>query len=151
MSSCQDESIGRQMYKTSLHLRNYAEKVLSPFDLTVEQFHLLKRVAMNCGLSQRQLCEELDKKPANITRILDRMEKKEWIERRPNPADRRSSTIYLREEGQRIITEVSSLFESYSGRFLGGIEIEEERVFRLVLEKIDNNIRALTDEIENKF
>ena len=148
MSSCQNESIGRQMYRTSLLLRNYAEKILSPYGLTVEQFHLLKSATMTSGQSQRQLCQDLEKKPANITRILDRLEKKEWIERRPNPTDRRSSTIYITDEGRRIITEVSSLFETYSGRFLMGIGCEEERVFRLVLEIIDKNIKALTDEIE---
>lgn len=148
MSSCENESIARLMYKTSLNLRNYAEQMLSPYDLTVEQFHILKNASTNLGLSQNQLCEQVGKKPANITRILDRLEKKEWIERRPNPNDRRSSLVFLTKEGERIIGEVFSKFKEYSSWFIKGISAEEELCFRKVLAKIDQNIRVLMDEID---
>lgn len=147
MESCQDESIGRLIYKTSHILRNYAENLLNPYDLTVEQFHLLKQTSLENGISQSELCQIVEKKPANITRILDRLEKKEWVKRQPNPSDRRSSLVFLTEEGERIIDEVSSLFESYSGWFIEGISSEDEVVFRRVLEKINNNLSRLTDEI----
>jgi len=135
------------MYKTSLKLRNYAEKMLSPYDLTVEQFHILKYASLNKGLNQNQLCEQVGKKPANVTRILDRMEKKQWVERRTNPGDRRSSLIYLTGEGERVISEVSHKFEGYSSWFVRGIDRKEEHVFRMVLAKIDDNIERLMDEI----
>ncbi len=147
MSSCQNESIGRLIYKTSHILRNYAENLLSPYGLTVEQFHLLKQTSMQEGLSQSELCQIVEKKPANITRILDRLEKKKWLERRPNPLDRRSSLVFLTEEGERIIDEVSTLFESYSGWFVEGISEDEERLFRSVLKKINNNIHRLTEKL----
>lgn len=147
MESCQDESIGRLIYKTSHILRNYAENLLNPYDLTVEQFHLLKQTSLDNGISQNIICQLVEKKPANITRILDRLEKKKWVKRRPNPSDRRSSLVFLTEEGERIIDEVSTLFDSYSGWFVEGISLEDEVVFRSVLEKINSNINRLTDEI----
>jgi DNA-binding MarR family transcriptional regulator len=147
MGSCQDESIGRLIYKTSQIMRNYAEKLLNPYDLTVEQFHLLKQTSLDNGISQNKICQLVEKKPANITRILDRLEKKKWVRRQPNPSDRRSSLVFLTEEGERIIDEVSSLFESYSGWFVEGISLEDEAIFRSVLEKINNNLNKLTDEI----
>lgn len=148
MSSCQNESLGRVIYRTSLKLRNYAEKLLSPYDLTVEQYHLLKNTSAEEGLSQNQLCEIVGKKPANITRILDRLEKKGWIERQPHPEDRRSSLVYLTKEGMRISAKVLSDFESYSSWFIAGISPEEEQVCRQVLQKIDGNIKKLMNRIE---
>lgn len=148
MSSCENESIGRLIYKTSLNLRNYAEKMLNPYDLTVEQFHILKNASVNLGLNQNQLCEQVGKKPANITRILDRLEKKRWIERRANPDDRRSSLIFLTPEGRRIISEVSDNFEAYSSWFIKGISPDEELIFRRILGKIDKNIEQLMDKID---
>lgn len=147
MKTCQDEAIGRLIYRTSHLLRNYAENLLSPYDLTVEQIHLLKQTSLEKGLSQNQLCQLEGKKPANITRILDRLEKKKWIERVPNPADRRSSLVFLTDNGERMVTEVSTLFESYSSWFVEGISEEEERLFRSVLQKINNNIHRLMEEI----
>ncbi len=144
----QKQPIGRLIYLTSLNLRNYAEKMLSPYDLTVEQFFILKNTSKVTGYSQNQLCEHVDKKPANITRILDRLEKKQWIERREHPSDRRSSLVFLTREGEEIVSRVSKHFETYSSRFIEGVSSDEERIFRRVLEKIDSNIKSLTDEID---
>ena len=148
MSSCHNESLGRLIYKTSLELRNYAEKMLGPYGLTVEQYHLLKNTSPVEGRSQNQLCEQLGKKPANITRILDRLEKKGWIVRKPNPNDRRSSLVYLTTEGESVSSEVLSDFESYSSWLIDGIGSDEERICRNVLQKIDDNLRKLIHEIE---
>lgn len=143
-----DESIGRLMYKTSLSLRNFAEKMLSPYDLTVEQMHLLKSASSASGLSQNELCLQLGKNPANISRILDRLEKKNWIERMPNPSDRRSSLVCITREGEKMIETVSSKFQTYSSWLMEGIEEDEEDVFRRVLEKIDGNIQKMMDGID---
>ena len=126
----ENQPIGRLIYLTSLNLRNYAEKMLSPYDLTVEQFHLLKSTSMVTGYSQNQLCEFVGKKPANITRILDRLEKKHWIERRVHPTDRRSSLVFLTEDGEQMVSRVSKHFETYSSRFIEGVSSNEEQIFR---------------------
>ena len=144
----ENQPIGRLIYLTSLNLRNYAEKMLSPYDLTVEQFHLLKNTSRVTGYSQNQLCDHVGKKPANITRILDRLEKKQWIERRVHPTDRRSSLVFLTLEGERMVNSVSKHFEAYSSRFIKGVSSSEEQVFRDVLNKIDCNINKLMDEID---
>jgi DNA-binding MarR family transcriptional regulator len=144
------QPIGRLIYLTSLNLRNYAEKMLSPYDLTVEQFHLLKNTSVVNGFSQNQLCEFVGKKPANITRILDRLEKKQWIERRVHPTDRRSSLVFLTEEGEQMVDGVSKHFETYSSRFFEGVSGNEEQIFRDVLNKIDDNIKKLMNEIDKE-
>lgn len=150
MSKSVEEPIGRLIYKTSLDIRNYAEKLLNPYDLTTEQFHILKSASVGAGISQSQLCLSVGKKPANITRILDRLEKKGWMKRQPNPADRRSSLVSLTAEGERIIAEVSKEFESYASWFVEGIGEEEERVFRRVLEKINRNIDKLMNTLDEE-
>ncbi|MEE4241319.1 MAG: MarR family transcriptional regulator [Desulfopila sp.] len=148
MTTCTNESIGRLIYKTSLNLRNYAERLMDPYGLTAEQFHIMKSTSQTPGLSQNELCRQVGKKPANITRILDRLENKRWIERKPNPADRRSSLVYLSPKGECIIAQVSTAFESYSSWFTAGIDPEEEKVFREVMRKIDGNISNLMAEFD---
>ncbi len=149
MELCHEQSVGRLLYKTSLVVRNYAENLLKPYGLTVEQLHLLKNMSSETGVTQSQLCELAGKKPANITRILDRLEKKDRIVRRPNPEDRRSSLVFLTTEGEILVEEVSSLFESYSGRIIEGIEPENEQVFKDILARIERNIQSLAEELVN--
>lgn len=76
MSSCLHESVSRPIYLASQTMRNYAERKLKPFELTSEQFHLLKNTKHGHGLSQSALCEFVGKSLANNTRILDRLESK---------------------------------------------------------------------------
>lgn len=142
----EEQDLGRLIYLTSLEIRNFAEKILSPYDLTVEQYHLLTNISRHSGMSQNELCRCVGKKPANITRILDRLEKKKWIERRMHPMDRRASLVFLTQEGESIVARVSQNFESYSSRFIAGIDSKEERIFRQVIAKINTNIDNLISE-----
>ena len=105
MATCQSNSLGRLIYLTSQTMRNYVERVLKPFDLTGEQAHLLKNLDTATGRSQNELCELAGKSPANITRILDRLEKKKLIVRRENPDDRRSSLVLQTETGSRLCSD----------------------------------------------
>lgn len=150
MAGSQSEPVGRLIYKTSLSLRNYAENLLKPYDLTVEQLFLLKNTTLDEGITQKQLSDIVGKQPANITRILDRLERKSLIRRVPNPDDRRSALVLLTIQGQDLLSEVKSLFESYSGRMLQGISPEEEQMFKEILARIESNIQFLTENILKK-
>lgn len=106
MQQCHSDSIGRLMYTGTMALKKYLESRLRPYGLTAEQFQVLKNLSMNGGQSQSMVCEAVSKSPANITRILDRLEKKGYLERRDNPHDRRSSLVYLTDTGRQLMDKV---------------------------------------------
>ena len=98
MKEC-DNPLPRLIYLTSLQLQGHADNVLRPYDLTLEQLHPLKIILQEGGVvSQRSLCDLAAKTPANMTRILDRLMAKGFIERKPYPNDRRAYIIHLRSE-----------------------------------------------------
>ena len=146
MSSCHHDSLGRHIYQTAQTLKNYFEKLLSPFDLTGEQFHLLKNMDTNTGHSQNKLCRLVDKSPANLTRILDRLEKKGLIVRCDNPEDRRSSLVFQTESGLALTTQVSSMFLGLSQKIEKGIGNDEKIIFQNVLSQIDTNLQKLSEK-----
>lgn len=138
-----DENIGRMLFETTQNIKNWAEKLFTPFDITGEQFHLLKSVSMEVGIPQRSLCDQVMKTPANLTRILDRMEKKGLVIRRDNPEDRRSSLVFRTEVGEKVTTEVSSVLVPVEKRIKSGIDKEDLEVFIQVLHKINQNLFIL--------
>jgi len=144
MRRCSEESLGRQIYITSQELRNFAERVLKPFDLTLEQFHLLKNMSPVTGLTQRELCETAGKTPANLSRMLDRMESKLLVVRRENPTDRRALLVFLTNKGRDLIEEVLDGFESLSAQLTAGISAKEQELVRKTLAKMDDNIRKMS-------
>jgi len=147
MSDCKENSLGRLIYFTAQELSNFAEKVLRPYDLTLEQFHLLKEMPEDLGLSQRQICEIANKKPANMTRILDRLESKGLMVRRANPEDRRASLVYLTEKGLELLATVHGGFDFFSKRIVQGISEKEQEMARSVLKKMSENLLEMTDEL----
>jgi len=144
MSSREEESIGRQIYVCGQAMRNYADQRLRNHDLTVEQLHILKQLLVANGQTQRQLCDGVGKSPANITRILDRLEKKGRINRKKNPDDRRSTLVFLTEEGETLLAEVKVLFEGFQPRVVAGISLEKQKIAMNVLNRILQNVTELS-------
>jgi len=145
---CDDcDSLGRLIYFTAQEIRNFAERILKPYDLTLEQFHVLKNLSANSGASQRELGTVVNKTPANMTRMLDRLEAKSLILRRDNPDDRRVSLIFLAPGGQSLVDEVFQVLKSFSTAIHQGITEQENRVIRTGLSKISANIRNMSETL----
>ncbi len=146
MSSCEEESIGRQIYMCGQVLKNYADQKLKQYDLTIEQLHLLKQLSVSKGQTQYQLAEGTNKSPANITRILDRLEKKGLVSRKKNPSDRRSILVFLTEQGESLLMDVRILFEGLNTDLVVGISLEKQMITIDVLKTILQNVTALSEK-----
>ena len=139
-----EESFWRLIGSTSQAMRSYADQRLKNFDLTVEQLQVMKQADLHEGLPQRNLSLLTGKSPANMTRILDRLEKKRRIIRKLNPDDRRSILIFLTKEGRALKDEVINLFEGLWADLVGGIADEKQQVAIEVLQTIRKNIQKMS-------
>lgn len=139
MTTCQHNSLGRQIYLTSQAIRNNIDRLLKPFDLTREQLHLLKGLDRQKGRTQSEIGSLTGKSPANTTRILDRLEKKNLIIRRENPQDRRSQLVFLTDKGADLSREMARLLEALSARIEESIDKQDRAVVLRVLGRIEAN------------
>jgi DNA-binding MarR family transcriptional regulator len=133
-------SLCRLVYFTSHALQTCAEKILKPHDLTPEQFHLLKSMSPDAGLTQRQIGGLVNKTPANMTRILDRLQGKGLVVRRSSLADRRISLVFLTPKGAELVEEIGGWFEAFAARLTEGISAEDRETAMRALETIGRNI-----------
>jgi len=144
MSGECERSILRLISFTGQTIRCRADQWLKKHDLTVEQLQVLKVMTLATGQTQRSLCVATEKSPANITRILDRLEKRKMVVRRPNPEDRRSSLVFLTEEGSVVRDDVVQKLTGLSERLLDGIDAREQQVVYTILERILDNIEKIS-------
>ena len=138
-----EESFWSLIGMTSRAMRNYADQQLQSYDLTIEQLLVLKHLDLAEGIPQNTLSQLAGKSPANITRILDRLEKKNSIIRRPNPEDRRSSLVFLTDEGENVRDELVRLFQGLVSELVEGIAPEKQLVAIDVLKGINNNLHKM--------
>lgn len=148
MKGCENDPIGRLVYMTSIAMKNCLEVRLKPHDLTTEQFHVLKNLTTTSGITQNKLCEVVEKSPANMTRILDRLENKGCIERGSNPDDRRSTLVYLTAEGEKLLEEVRGEFSGFEQEIAKGLSSEQLQQVKDGLRVIHANIIEMVEREE---
>ena len=148
MRTCTEDSLDRLIYHTAQDIRKMAEKILYPYDLTVEQMHLLKNMSVDAGVTQKTLGGMVGKTPANLTRILDRLEAKSLILRRSDVSDRRAYLVFLTDKGMALVKDVDETFQSFSDRVVRGLSVEMQRQVRSCLEIMGKNIEKMIVEFK---
>lgn len=107
------------------------------FNLTPDQWLILKSLDEQSHLTQRQLAEAVSKDPASITRSLDLLEKENLIERKK--VDRRTFTVLLTKKGKGLVKKIVPEAVKYRKMGIQGVTEEEMKTFKKVLNKIYEN------------
>src|SRR5437763_16983754 len=82
---------------------------LQPLELHPREFSVLRAVKANDGQSQQALAARLHIPPSRMVAIVDELESRGLIERRPDPADRRVRALYVTELGQTLLEDAFRL------------------------------------------
>ena len=95
--------------RTARKVKQYAQREFNTqqFDITVDQWLVLKNLKEQEHLNQSELADLLGKDHPTLTRIIDLLCKKDLVERRINPTDRRSFTVHLTSTGKNKAAEWS--------------------------------------------
>jgi DNA-binding MarR family transcriptional regulator len=81
-------------------LRNMAVYGLRPVD-----FSMLSLIAHNPGITSRQLCTALNIQPPNLVGMINQLQTRELIVRRPHPHDGRAMGLHLTPEGRKMMKQ----------------------------------------------
>lgn len=94
--------------KTNKKIKQYAKQQFRAlgFDVTVDQWAVLKILFENSELSQVALAELTHKDTPTLTRILDLLGQKQLVERQHDAEDRRRVRVCLTELGKKTVAEM---------------------------------------------
>ena len=92
------------------------------------------------GLTHSELAELLHVQPATITKMLERMERAGFVERRPDPDDRRVSRVFLTDAARAIHDDLRRIQRSLKNVTLAGFDEDEVAVLRSYLLRIRQNL-----------
>lgn len=108
--------------------------VAAEFDLTPHQMHILRMLHERETLPMGQIAELLFCDASNVTLLVDRLEERGLIERRPDPADRRVKQIAVTPAGRRLQKRaLERLYEPPPG--IAALPAEDQRALRDLLSK----------------
>jgi DNA-binding MarR family transcriptional regulator len=80
-------------------------QVLEPLELEPGEFALLRAVAANEGEAQNALAERLHISPSWMVAIVDELEKRELLARKPHARDRRVRNLHLTAAGKKLLKQ----------------------------------------------
>jgi MarR family transcriptional regulator, transcriptional regulator for hemolysin len=130
---------------TRLYRREFDRRA-SHLGLTRVQWRTLRRIARFEGLTQVALSEDLELAPIAVGRVLDRLEKSGFIERRPDPADRRCWRLHLAPGSAIVMTGVDRIATELREEVFGGIALSDlqaaERVMTTLKVRLGGQTRA---------
>ena len=92
-----------------LFARRFNQRSVQVLGLTRAQCRVLGYLSRNEGINQAGLAELLEIKPMTLVRQIDRMEQDGWIERRPDPTDRRARRLVLTAKARPILAGIRKL------------------------------------------
>lgn len=101
---------------------------LASLEIRPAQFSVLAVIEANPGLSQSDIADFLGIERARLVRMLDRLERRDLLERRASPADRRSHALYLTREGQRVLKHIKELAGAHEARLIEKLGPEKHKL-----------------------
>jgi DNA-binding MarR family transcriptional regulator len=100
-----DDDFGFLLVQLGFHVARTFKERLAPLGLEPRHFGMLTRLAANEGKSQQAIGELIGLNPTRMVFLVDELEQRGLVERRRNPADRRSYALYLTEPGRAKLGE----------------------------------------------
>jgi DNA-binding MarR family transcriptional regulator len=83
-------------------MRTVFDRRVKTLGITRPQWLALTRLKRKPGASQSELADMMEIERAPAGKIIDRLEERGWVERRPDPEDRRINRIFLTDLGERV-------------------------------------------------
>lgn len=130
--------VSKTSQKFKLELNRKLKK--SGLDVSSDQWTVLMFLSDNNGPTQTDLAQKLYKDRANLTRILDLMEKNQLVERQRSSTDRREYNVFITEKGMSLIPELKLIGDSVMEKALKGANAEEIIGIKHFLNKLFINL-----------
>ena len=126
---------------TAKSYRRFAQARLDQagLDITIDQWLVLKTIHDSPDVTLQQVGSAVFKDFASVTRIVQLLERKEYLYRKPHPSDGRRSELLLTPSGRSLIRTVEPISRSYRSEALHGIDREEVEWMRELLIRITEN------------
>jgi DNA-binding MarR family transcriptional regulator len=120
--------------------RTAAASLLSQVGLHPGQEALLMELWDHDGRTQADLAESLWVEPPTVTKMLQRMEHADLVDRRPDATDRRAIRVFLTPKGRRLKGKVEKLWAELEERTLEGLSDRQQSSLRSLLNSLEDNL-----------
>ena len=121
-------------------LKNKTSDFLKPFELTAQQFNVLRilRGQHPEGITTMEIRKRLLDKMSDASRMVDRLERDGWVSKHRDDVDKRLVSVVISEKGLKCLAQIDTL-ENRMHASLKQLTMEEAKQLNILLDKIREN------------
>ncbi|TSD64990.1 winged helix-turn-helix transcriptional regulator [Inquilinus sp. KBS0705] len=144
MTTKKFDSYSHLLDRTARKVKGYAQQRFTSgsFDITVDQWLILKSLDNDKYLKQKELAEITGKDNPTLTRIIDLLCKKGLTERVMHKDDRRSFTVHLTLLGAAKLTELAPQVDDIRMKAWENLTEQDYEQLKTILNKIYQNLAS---------
>jgi DNA-binding MarR family transcriptional regulator len=115
--------------------RKFAQ-LLAPLHLTPPDAGILRVLRRSEGLSQQALADTLHIHPSALVAIIDDLENRALLKRRPSADDRRTYSLHLTDKGHAALRDIARASQEHSQSLLAALSPREREQLTQFLQRI---------------
>lgn len=143
MSTTDKNTFGILVTDVTRLMRKHFDRRAERFNLTRAQWRALKRLSHSEGMTQSDLAEMIEMEPIAVGRVIDRLQKAGFVERRADPHDRRAWRLYLTARAHAVVGDMESISNGLFRDAQKGISAADLKTMMSVLARMKDNLNAL--------
>ena len=143
-----DDSIGYLMRRIISLLAQGVERELDSTGLTNAQWVPVLKLYMGCASTAAELARQCDLDAGSMTRLLDRLEAKQFCRRIRSSDDRRVVNLELTETGHAAAKDIPGILCGVQNALLAGFSAEEWQTLKSYLRRMLDTAQSLQASAE---
>lgn len=132
--------VGGQLVRAALAHHRRASEVLRGHGLYVGQEMILLSLRAQDGMTQSELAARHGVDLSTITRMVQRMERRGYLERRPDPEDARVSRVFLTPHGQDLCAPAWEMWQTLEAQLTAALDPTERKQLHHLLATVAANL-----------
>ncbi|SDD04698.1 MarR family winged helix-turn-helix transcriptional regulator [Glycomyces harbinensis] len=138
--------IGHALFRVGRAHRVAAARLLREIGLYPGQEIMLGHLADHGETRQSRLVAEIGTDPSTVTKMLQRLERAGFVERRPDPADRRVSVVALTAQGRDLQGRIEDSWRRLDAITCDGFSGADREQFAVLLDRLERNLATCQEE-----
>ncbi|MEU4482110.1 MarR family transcriptional regulator [Micromonospora sp. NPDC023966] len=136
MTGSDEETLAETFWAVARRLRHQSKRTLEPWEINPGQARALAVLMRHGAVRLSALAEHLGIAPRSATEVVDGLEERGLVERRPDPVDRRATLVAPTEEGGRVGKAIRVARAAEAERFFGALDPADRAELTRILRRL---------------
>ncbi|MEV0459042.1 MarR family winged helix-turn-helix transcriptional regulator [Catellatospora methionotrophica] len=136
MDEHEEAGLSEAFWAVARRLRHLTKDALAPWQITPSQSRALHVLGRQETLRLNELADQLRIAPRSATEVVDDLQARGLVERRPDPADRRATLVALTGPGRETARLIEAARRAEADRFFSALAPDDRAQLGVILRKL---------------